>query len=273
MADRSARSHPPTVARHLRSLCPLLPKLMRKRILIIDDEQHIRQMMRLTLEAAGYETGEAHDGIDGLRLFGDGGVWDLVVLDQRMPGMDGLETLRQLKHRDVNVRVVMATAFASIELAVDAMKLGASDFIRKPMTPEVLRNAVAAALAKLDDVTETATRSHVGASLIQTVTMNGFTILDDDESPKLDACHKRFLVVSPDGSRHDVLVEIQAEPIEYVARMTGRQISADSSFWTSQARRLLSDFLWNESKVPPMHRLVLSALDPDRLPTAMRWTV
>jgi DNA-binding NtrC family response regulator len=72
------------------------------------------------------------------KSFGDGSTWDAVLLDQRMPGMDGLETLRQINTRDANARVIMATAYASIELAVDAMKLGATDFVRKPMTPEIL---------------------------------------------------------------------------------------------------------------------------------------
>src|SRR4030095_4102120 len=117
---------------------------MSQRVLIIDDEQHIRQMMRLTLEAAGYEVGEAKDGSEGLALYRNGAGWDVVVLDQRMPGLDGLETLRQLKLRQPNARIVMATAFASIELAVDAMKLGASAFPRKPMTPATPRNSVAA---------------------------------------------------------------------------------------------------------------------------------
>ena len=70
-----------------------------------------------------------------------------MLLDQKMPGLDGLETLRQLKARVPGACVVMVTAFASIELAVDAMRLGATDFLRKPMTPEMLRGAVAAALA------------------------------------------------------------------------------------------------------------------------------
>src|SRR6266436_8679599 len=121
---------------------------MSKRILIIDDEENIRRVTRLTLQAAGYEVGEAGDGERGLEAFGDGSGWDAVLLDQRMPGMDGLETLRQINERDATARVIMATAYASIELAVDAMKLGATDFVRKPMTPETLRNAVAAALTK-----------------------------------------------------------------------------------------------------------------------------
>ncbi|HEX6043275.1 MAG TPA: response regulator [Pyrinomonadaceae bacterium] len=242
---------------------------MSNRILIIDDEQHIRRMMRLTLEAAEYEVEEAADGAEGVRLFGDGTRWDAVVLDQRMPGIDGLETLRQLKEHDANVRVVMATAYASIELAVDAMKLGATDFVRKPMTPDVLRKAVSAALAK--SLSKTLGRVDTADPLIRTITMNGFTIVDDNETPALDENQRRFIVVSPEGDRHDVLVEIDSEVIGYVERMTNRRLAAGNSFWTAQAQRLLSDFLWNEGKVPPMRRLVLRDLEPDRLPVAARW--
>ena len=242
---------------------------MSKRILLIDDEEHIRRMMRLTLETAGYQVGEATDGAEGVRVFGDGSDWSVVVLDQRMPGMDGLETLREIKNRNENAPVVMATAYASIELAVEAMKLGATDFVRKPMTPEVLRNSVAAALARTLSVSPGAP----SLSSIQTITMNGFTIIDDNETPAREEHLRRFVVVSPDGNEHEVVVEIQTEPIEYVQRMTGRHLAPDNSFWTAQARRLLSDFLWNEGRVPPMHRLVLKALDPEKLPVAARWQV
>ena len=101
---------------------------MTKRVLIVDDEENIRRVTRLTLQAAGYEVGEAPDGERGLEAFGNGSTWDAVVLDQRMPGMDGLETLRQIKQRQSNARVIMSTAYASIELAVDAMKLGCNRF-------------------------------------------------------------------------------------------------------------------------------------------------
>lgn len=243
---------------------------MTKRILIIDDEQHIRRMMRLTLEAAGYAAGEAQDGPEGLRLFGDGVDWDGVVLDQRMPGMDGLETLRKIKERDSSARVIMATAYASIELAVDAMKLGATDFVRKPFTPEVLRNSVAAVLAK-PRAEIPAHPASSAKSLIQTVTMNGFTILDDTEPLPFETRQRRFVVVSPQGERHEVVVEIETEPIEYVQRMTGRSLGPENSFWTIQARLLLSDFLWKEGKTPLMHRLVLKNFDPEKLTVAARW--
>jgi hypothetical protein len=170
----------------------------------------------------------------------------------------------------------MATAYASIELAVDAMKLGATDFVRKPMTPEVLRNSVAAALSKspVEVPASMPADTFIPAALepsIQTITMNGFTIFDDNEAPALEEHQRRFVVVTPDGVKHDVLVEIENEPIEYIARMTGRHLAAGNSFWTAQARRLLSDFLWHDGKVPPTRRLVLKDLDPDKLPIAARW--
>src|SRR5438046_1134509 len=92
------------------------------RLLIIDDEPHIRHMMRLTLEAAGYQVDEAADGQAGLDHYGDGAGYAAVVLDQKMPGLDGLETLARIKEHTSDARVLMVTAFASIELAVDAMR-------------------------------------------------------------------------------------------------------------------------------------------------------
>jgi DNA-binding response OmpR family regulator len=246
---------------------------MSKRILIIDDEENIRRVTRLTLQAAGYEVGEAGDGERGLEAFGDGSGWDAVLLDQRMPGMDGLETLRQINERDATARVIMATAYASIELAVDAMKLGATDFVRKPMTPEILRNAVAAALAKEPRVSVATAPPSTEVStkpLIQIITMNGFTILDS-EGARQEPNERRFIVKSPAGSEHEVLVQIDDEAVGYVERMTRRKLPPENSFWTTQAQRLLGDYLWKEGKVPPTRKLTIRDVDRDELPIAARW--
>ncbi len=245
---------------------------MSKRILIIDDEENIRRVMRLSLQAAGYEVGEAGDGERGLKAFGDGSGWDAVLLDQRMPGMDGLETLRQINERDATARVIMATAYASIELAVDAMKLGATDFVRKPMTPEILRNAVAAALSKQPRVSATTAPPWAEVSaepLIQIITMNGFTILDSEGAQEPN--ERRFRVKSPTGSEHEVLVQIDEEAVGYVGRITRRHLPPENSFWTIQAQRLLGDYLWKEGKVPPTRKLTIKDVDRDELPIAARW--
>jgi hypothetical protein len=126
------------------------------------------------------------------------------------------------------------------------MKLGATDFVRKPMTPEILRNAVAAALAKLPRVSapEAPTSAEISAEpLIQIITMNGFTILDS-EGARREPNERRFIVKSPTGSEHEVLVEIDEEAIGYVERMTRRKLPPENSFWTTQAQRVLGDYLW-----------------------------
>ncbi|HEV7683873.1 MAG TPA: response regulator [Pyrinomonadaceae bacterium] len=246
---------------------------MNRRILIIDNEENIRRVTRLTLQAAGYEVAEAGDGELGLDAFGDGSTWDAVLLDQRMPGMDGLETLRRINERDASARVIMATAYASIELAVDAMKLGATDFVRKPMTPEILRNAVAAALAKQPRAREEISAPKTDATakpLVQIITMNGFTILDS-QNARPDPNERRFLVKSPTGSEHEVLVQIDDEAVGYVERMIRRRLPAENSFWTGQAQRILSDYLWQEGKIPPTRKLTIQEIDRDDLPMAAHW--
>ena len=147
------------------------------KILIVDDEAHIRQMMRLTLEASGYEVLEAVNGEQGLIRFGDGSGIDAVVLDQRMPGIDGLQTLREIRARAPGAAVLMVTAFASVELAVEAMKVGAADFLRKPMTPDALRAALGAALAGAHSATgERIVPRPEQKPRIEMVTLNGFRI-------------------------------------------------------------------------------------------------
>jgi CheY-like chemotaxis protein len=249
---------------------------MNQSVLIIDDEGHVRQMMRLALETSGYEVGEAKDGPEGLNLYGDGSAWNAVVLDQRMPGMDGLETLQKLRGADPSARIIMATAYASIDLAVDAMKLGATDFVRKPMTPEALRNAVAAAIAKkivpaVAEYSAAAIPEPTSPGAVKEITLNGFSILDEGDEKSKVPNERRFVVVGPEGNRQEVLVLIDEEPVGYVERMTRRRLPPESSFWTAQARDLLSDYLWSEGKTPPAGKLTIKDLDPDKLPIAERW--
>jgi DNA-binding response OmpR family regulator len=254
---------------------------MSQRILIIDDEENIRRMMRLTLETANYEVGEASDGAEGLEVYGDGSNWDVVLLDQRMPGMDGLETLRRIKERSSDARVIMVTAYASIELAVDAMKLGATDFLRKPMTPEILRGALAAVLAKQTGTSigvvppkeQTARSLETTPPSIETITLNGFEIIRPTDRAIIPTGpdEHRFIVKSPDGREYQVIVTIDEEVVGYVERMTRRRLPAKNSFWTLRAERLLGDYLWHEGKVPSNGRLTLKEIDREALTVAERW--
>ncbi len=244
---------------------------MSARILIVDDEAHIRRVMRMTLEASGYEVGEAADGLRGLEAFGDGSTWDAVLLDQRMPGIDGLETLRRMKGRKADACIIMVTAYGSIELAVDAMKLGATDFVRKPMTPETVRNAVSVALAR---PTAPAQAPEQAPMVVSRLTLNGFRLWPISEPPGLRSSGssvRRFTVRQPDGQEQEVIVEIDPGAIRAVEHATHRQFPSDSSFWTWEAERALNDFLWIEGRVPPGGRLTIHQVSRNHLQVAAAW--
>ncbi len=113
-----------------------------RRILIVDDEPNVRLMFRTAVESGGDATAEARDGDEALAMQ-ESGTFDLILLDLQMPVIDGMETLRRLRARGVETPVVIVTAHGSVPDAVEAMKLGAIDFLSKPLTPEALRRVVA----------------------------------------------------------------------------------------------------------------------------------
>lgn len=105
------------------------------RVLIIDDHDTIREGLELLLRKHGHRTLSAENGKRGLDLFNEHGA-ELVVTDLRMAGMDGIEVLRQVRAKAPETDVMVITAFGTVDRAVEAMKLGAVDFITKPFSPE-----------------------------------------------------------------------------------------------------------------------------------------
>ncbi len=105
------------------------------RILIVDDDAHLRLTLGDRLRASGYEVSEAANGEAGLQVV-RALEPEVVMLDMQMPGMDGLEVLRQLQREEISTTVVVITAYGSIEVAVEAMREGAFDFVPKPFKPE-----------------------------------------------------------------------------------------------------------------------------------------
>ena len=114
--------------------------ISRATILIVDDEPVIRESLKLVF-VGRYETIEAVNGEEALRLYAERPT-TLVLLDQLMPGMDGLETLKRLKEMDPAAQVVMVTALHTVDTAVEAMKAGAADYVTKPFEVDRLRRIV-----------------------------------------------------------------------------------------------------------------------------------
>ncbi len=114
-------------------------------VLVIDDNETIREGVAAVVAKEGHKTFVAADGESGLKLFKSRRI-DFTITDLKMEPMDGLEVLRRIMDQDEDAVVMLITAFGSVEVAVDAMKLGAFDFITKPFTPDVLRGKLHQAL-------------------------------------------------------------------------------------------------------------------------------
>ena len=103
----------------------------RRKILIIDDEQDLREAMTEVIETAGYRAISASNGADGVRL-NELENPDIIVLDLRMPGMDGIETLRRIRKQDSEVSVVILTANGGTDTIREAVGLTVSEYLSKP---------------------------------------------------------------------------------------------------------------------------------------------
>ncbi len=119
---------------------------MSRRILVVDDEDKMRRLLEMALLAMGHEVVQAGDGEVALARFAET-PFDLVLTDLRMPRLDGLGLLRALRERGADVPVVVLTAYGTVESAVDAMKLGAVDYIIRPFEMATVELAVSRALS------------------------------------------------------------------------------------------------------------------------------
>ncbi len=103
------------------------------KILIVDDDDELRSNLSVALEDIGYDTDTAHSGADALTKV-EADDFDVVLLDLMMPEMSGMEALGELRKITPRTKIIMLTAFASVDTAVEAMKKGASEYIAKPFS-------------------------------------------------------------------------------------------------------------------------------------------
>jgi two-component system NtrC family response regulator len=118
---------------------------MKPKILVIDDDTSLRRVLEYNLLEEGYEVQTAASGEEGLYLFGKGQP-DLVLTDMKMSGMDGLMVLKSIKERAPETLVIIVTAFGTVDVAVNAMKTGAYDYLTKPFNRDELKLTVKKAL-------------------------------------------------------------------------------------------------------------------------------
>jgi CheY-like chemotaxis protein len=115
--------------------------LEKERVLLVDDERNIRLTLSRSLEALGVQIETAVNGEEALQKLEEN-EFALLLLDLKMPGIDGMDVLHQVQERWPRTRVIVITAHGTIVSAVEAMKLGAVDFIQKPFSPTEIRELV-----------------------------------------------------------------------------------------------------------------------------------
>jgi two-component system response regulator PilR (NtrC family) len=122
---------------------------MEIRVLVVDDEQSMREFLAILLDREGYRVDQAENALKALELL-KSATYDLVISDVKMPGLDGISLLGRIKDSSPDTAVLMVTAFTQAEQAVEAMKLGAYDYIAKPFKVEEIKVLVRNALEKRD---------------------------------------------------------------------------------------------------------------------------
>jgi len=118
-----------------------------KSVLVVDDEKNIRQTLAQALVPMGLHVETAVNGEEALQKVRDA-EFDLMLLDLKMPGVDGMEVLRSLSDVRPEIRIIIITAYGTVKNAVEAIKLGAVDFIEKPFSPREIRELVNSVLAR-----------------------------------------------------------------------------------------------------------------------------
>lgn len=118
-----------------------------KKILIVDDESNIRLGLNKCLAKEGYYIEEASNGEEALQLIYNR-KYDLILMDVQMPELNGFDVLKRIRKFGNSTRVIMMTAFGTVEMAVDSMKIGAVDFLSKPFTLSKVRDVVKEVLDK-----------------------------------------------------------------------------------------------------------------------------
>jgi two-component system, response regulator, stage 0 sporulation protein F len=114
---------------------------MNEKILIVDDQFGIRILLNEVLQKEGYQTFQAANGVQALEIV-DKHSPDLVLLDMKIPGMDGIEILKRMKKKDQDIRVIIMTAYGELDMIQEAKDLGALTHFAKPFDIDDIRQAV-----------------------------------------------------------------------------------------------------------------------------------
>ncbi len=236
------------------------------RILIVDDSKNICKMVTLSLTHVGYHVQNTQDPVEGLKLFGDGTAWDLTLVDQQMPQLQGEEFIVDARKRDPMARIVMMTAFATPLLAAHVIRDGALDFLPKPFSTDLLRQTVATALSHPRHATSDAPfdpsiplpqPGQEGYRLPRlSWRINGFTFWPLANPPQQAIAPnfelgRLFQVRGPHDDFTSCFVGLTPHVRTQIEAETGHTLAEDDPFWDKVCGETLLHHLKKNAQTPP----------------------
>jgi DNA-binding NtrC family response regulator len=200
-----------------------------RRILVVDDEPVVNQSCRRVLGEAGYDVHTTESGRDGLTQACTQ-EFDLVITDLKMPDLDGMNLIRQLKEQRPDTVIIVITGYGTVSSAVEATRLGVADYIEKPFTPEELSQAVVGALAG----TEEAATTEIDADLVRQVLLRAAK----DRNFGVRLLSEGTRVLSGLGLSSEAQAAVASGDIVWIEKRCG-ELSAEERDWLT--RRLQAE--------------------------------
>jgi len=227
-------------------------------ILIVDDESTILKMMELVLANAGYSVATATSGPQALELYGTGGSTDLVITDFKMPGMTGIELEGEILKRDPSAKVLIISDFGGIDTALEALNKGAMDFLRKPFTPECLRDAVRSVIER--DIKQSPVTAVCREFSHQSINGSSFELKSKEIDEQFGDINCNFEITTQTGVQ-DLVVVMPAFIQELVkAYIDSEDVPCGGRFFEAICEETVSAALRDNNGVPPSGTIVIDNL-------------
>ena len=234
---------------------------MSSKILVVDDESTILKMMEIVLANAGYSVVVATSGREGLELYGTGADFELVITDFKMPGMTGIELESEILKRDPSAKVLLISDFGGIDTALEALNKGAMDFLRKPFTPECLRDAVRSVIER--DQKQSPVTAVCREFSHQSINGSSFELKDREYDEQFGDLTCTFEVTTQTGVQ-DLIVVMPAFVQELVkAYIDSEDVPCGGRFFEAICEETVSASLRDNNGVPPSGTIVLDDLTKD----------
>jgi CheY-like chemotaxis protein len=218
-------------------------------------------MMELVLTNAGYSVTTALNGQAALEAYGNGANFDLVITDFKMPGMTGIDLEAEILRRDPTAKVLLISGYGGIETALEALNKGAMDFLRKPFTPEALRDSVRSALER--DRKQSPVTAVCREFSRQSLNGTSFELKEKEYDEQFGDLTCKFEVTTPTGIR-TLAVIMPAYVQELIkAYIDSEDVPCGGRFFEAICEETVSNELKANNGVPQRSKIVIENLSKE----------